>query len=127
MAEIGEKIELSEGDLVMTFNKTIDLMRQVREMLIDVKTDHPISATLVAAERLLRRGIVEQSLTIGYAPINLPDEVSFVRPATSQTPEQEPPAPSPRGRRTTGSSPTRPSPAPRPLRPAPKPSKRKRR
>ena len=127
MAEIGEKIELSEGDLVMTFNKTIDLMRQVREMLIDVKTDHPISATLVAAERLLRRGIVEQSLTVGYAPINLPDEVSFVRPATSQTPEQEPPAPSPRGRRTTGSSPTRPSPAPRPLRPAPKPSKRKRR
>jgi hypothetical protein len=29
MADINGKIELSEGDLVMTFNKTIDLLRQV--------------------------------------------------------------------------------------------------
>ena len=37
MAEIGAQIELSEGDLVMTINKTIDLMRQVWEMLVHVK------------------------------------------------------------------------------------------
>src|SRR3712207_9017579 len=60
--------ELSEGDLVLTFNKTIDLMRQVREMLADVSPDHPLRRTLGEAERLLRRGIVEQSLTLGFAP-----------------------------------------------------------
>ncbi len=41
MVEIGEVIELSEGDLVLTFNKTIDLMRQVREMLADVMPEQP--------------------------------------------------------------------------------------
>ncbi len=73
MAEIGERIELSEGDLVLTFNKTIDLMRQVREMLIDTSPGHPLARTLADAERMLRRDIVQQSLTIGFAPIELPD------------------------------------------------------
>jgi ATP-dependent RNA helicase HelY len=68
MVEIGETIELSEGDLVLTFNKTIDLMRQVRDMLRDVLDDHPLIPLLRQAERLLRRGIVEQSLTLGFAP-----------------------------------------------------------
>jgi ATP-dependent RNA helicase HelY len=72
MAEIGEVIELSEGDLVLTFNKTIDLMRQVREMLADVMPENPLRYTLLEAERLLRRGIVEQSLTLGFAPIEAP-------------------------------------------------------
>jgi ATP-dependent RNA helicase HelY len=74
MIEIGETIELSEGDLVLTFNKTIDLMRQVREMLVDVMPGHPLRAKLVDAERLIRRGIVEQSLTLGFAPIEEPAE-----------------------------------------------------
>jgi ATP-dependent RNA helicase HelY len=69
MVEICEQIELSEGDLVLTFNKTIDLMRQVREMLIGVKPEHPLIAKLTMAERRLRRGIVEQSLSLGFAPI----------------------------------------------------------
>jgi hypothetical protein len=73
MAEIGEAIELSEGDLVLTFNKTIDLMRQVREMLTDVAPDRPLRSRLAEAEKLLKRGIVEQSLTLGFAPIELPD------------------------------------------------------
>ena len=73
MAEIGARIELSEGDLVLTFNKTIDLMRQVREMLIDTSPGHPLSRTLAEAERMLRRDIVQQSLTIGFAPVVLPD------------------------------------------------------
>ena len=68
MVEIGEAIELSEGDLVLTFNKTIDLMRQVREMMTAVLPDHPLRTGLRDAERLLRRGIVEQSLTLGFAP-----------------------------------------------------------
>ncbi|MDP8909564.1 MAG: DEAD/DEAH box helicase [Chloroflexota bacterium] len=66
MVEIGEQIELSEGDLVLTFNKTIDLMRQVREMLADVQPDHPLRDKLSQAERRLRRGIVEQSLSLGF-------------------------------------------------------------
>ena len=69
MLEIGEQMELSEGDLVLTFNKTIDLMRQVREMLIGVTPDHPLINKLVIAERRLRRGIVEQSLSLGFTPI----------------------------------------------------------
>jgi ATP-dependent RNA helicase HelY len=73
MAEIGDQIELSEGDLVMTFNKTIDLMRQVWEMLTNVKPDHPARARLRLAESLLRRDIVEQSLTLGFAPMALPE------------------------------------------------------
>src|SRR5215217_3277662 len=73
MAEIGEVLELSEGDLVLTFNKTIDLMRQVREMLADVMPENQLRFTLMEAERLLRRGIVEQSLKLGFAPIETPD------------------------------------------------------
>ena len=69
MLAIGELIELSEGDLVLTINKTIDLMRQVREMLIGVNSDHPLIRKLTEAERKLRRGIVEQSLTLGFTPI----------------------------------------------------------
>ncbi len=68
MVEIGETIELSEGDLVLTFNKTIDLMRQVRDMLRDVLDDHPLIPLLRQSERLMRRGIVEQSLSLGFAP-----------------------------------------------------------
>lgn len=75
MAQIGEEIEMSEGDLVITFNKTIDLMRQVREMLTDVMPDHPLREKLRAAEKLVRRGIVEQSLSLGFTPIaDLPDD-----------------------------------------------------
>jgi hypothetical protein len=73
MAEIGAQIELSEGDLVMTFNKTIDLMRQVWEMLVSVKPEHPLRIRLQQAESLLRRDIVEHSLALGFAPIELPD------------------------------------------------------
>jgi len=69
MSQIGDQMELSEGDLVLTFNKTIDLMRQVREMLFGVIPEHPLRHKLVAAEKLLRRGIVEQSLSLGFSPI----------------------------------------------------------
>ncbi len=54
MAEIGDALELSEGDLVITFNKTIDLLRQVREMLIDVRSEHPLLPKLDEAIRRLK-------------------------------------------------------------------------
>jgi ATP-dependent RNA helicase HelY len=73
MVEICEQIELSEGDLVLTFNKTIDLLRQVREMLTDVLPETGLRYTLRDAERLIRRDIVEQSLTLGFAPLQLED------------------------------------------------------
>ena len=69
MSQIGEAIELSEGDLVMTFNKTIDLMRQLREMMITTNPQHPLVDRFREAEKLVRRGIVEQSLTLGFTPI----------------------------------------------------------
>ena len=64
-----DEIALSEGDLVLTFNKTIDLMRQVREMIANVAPDHPLRETLTIAERFVRRDIVEQSLALGFLPI----------------------------------------------------------
>jgi ATP-dependent RNA helicase HelY len=69
MSSISEFIDLSEGDLVLTFNKTIDLMRQVREMLANVAPDRPLRETLAGAERLVKRDIVEQSLILGFLPI----------------------------------------------------------
>ena len=74
MVEVTKAIDLSEGDLVLTFNKTIDLMRQVRDMLTNSHPEHPLRHSLTAAEKLLRRGIVEQSLTIGFSPIESPEE-----------------------------------------------------
>ncbi|MGH2613959.1 MAG: DEAD/DEAH box helicase [Thermomicrobiales bacterium] len=90
MAEIGAQIELSEGDLVMTINKTIDLMRQVWEMLIHVKPEHPLVARLRQAETLLRRDIVEHSLSLGYAPIELPE---FARSELEAARAERPPKP----------------------------------
>jgi ATP-dependent RNA helicase HelY len=68
MAEITELIELSEGDLVLTFNKSLDLMRQVREMLEKLYPDHPLRWSIATAEALARRDIIEQSLMIGLLP-----------------------------------------------------------
>jgi ATP-dependent RNA helicase HelY len=76
MAEISDVIDLSEGDLVLTFNKTIDLMRQVREMLADVNPGHPLYRTLAEAEHLMKRDIVEQSLLLGFLPVTLPEPIA---------------------------------------------------
>ncbi|MFN8514405.1 MAG: DNA helicase, partial [Chloroflexia bacterium] len=68
MSRLTETIELSEGDIVLTINKTIDLMRQVRTMLTQVMPHHPLRDTLAAAERLALRDIVAQSYTFGFLP-----------------------------------------------------------
>ncbi len=44
-------------------------MRQIRDMLTSVQPQNPLVVTLHRAEKLLRRGIVEQSLTLGFNPI----------------------------------------------------------
>jgi len=103
MAEIGESIELSEGDLVLTFNKTIDLLRQVREMLTDIAPERPLRFRLAEAERMLKRDIVEQSLTPDFAPNELPD-----LPALEPEPE---PAPAPKPPRRTRRAKPAPDPA----------------
>lgn len=74
MAQVIEHIDMSEGDLVLTFNKTIDLMRQVREMFGSVAPDHPLRASLRQAEVLVRRDIVEQSLILGVMPVTMDEE-----------------------------------------------------
>ncbi|MDP9470963.1 MAG: DEAD/DEAH box helicase [Chloroflexota bacterium] len=102
MVKIGETIEISEGDLVLTFNKTIDLMRQVRDMLRDVHPDHPVRHGLQEAEQLLRRGIVEQSLTLGFAPADDPPPDESGTPETGDAePGPETPLQRPRRRKKT--------------------------
>ena len=116
MAEIGDHIELSEGDLVMTFNKTIDLMRQVREMLADVMPEHPLRARLQGAESLLRRDIVEQSLLLGFMPLELPEiaraeieaakaELPPPRPRRNPSRRKDPDGDPPDGRKNRGMPP----------------------
>lgn len=68
MTRLTESIDLSEGDIVLTINKTIDLMRQVRSMLGTVMPQHPLRSVLSAAERLALRDIVAQSYTFGFLP-----------------------------------------------------------
>ena len=96
MAEISGKIELSEGDLVMTFNKTIDLLRQVGEMLQNVNLEHPLRGRLRQAEGMLKRDIVEHSLVFGFAPIELPE---IARAELEAAREETPPARKPRSRK----------------------------
>jgi ATP-dependent RNA helicase HelY len=68
IADLLDQMQMSEGDLVMTFNKTLDLMRQVRDMLAHQDPDNPLRAVLSEADKLMRRGVVEMSQMIGFAP-----------------------------------------------------------
>jgi len=64
-------------------------------MLVDVLPVNPLRWTLLEAEHLLRRGIVEQSLTLGFAPL-----VMDGQPPEAEEPAPEP-EPAPRSRRAT--------------------------
>ncbi|MDQ3706140.1 MAG: DEAD/DEAH box helicase [Chloroflexota bacterium] len=68
IADLLDQMQMSEGDLVMTFNKTLDLMRQVRDMLAHQDPENPLRATLSEADKLMRRGVVEMAGMIGFAP-----------------------------------------------------------
>jgi ATP-dependent RNA helicase HelY len=69
LADILDSLDLSEGDLVMTFNKTLDIMRQARDMFVHHDPEHPIRAGLEEADRMMRRGVVEMAYTLGFAPV----------------------------------------------------------
>jgi ATP-dependent RNA helicase HelY len=69
LAEILDSMDLSEGDLVMTFNKTLDIMRQVRDMFVHQDPENPLRAGLEEADRLMRRGVVEMAYTLGFGPV----------------------------------------------------------
>jgi ATP-dependent RNA helicase HelY len=68
LGEILEAVDMSEGDLVMTFNKTLDIMRQVRDMFNHQDPDHPILQGLRQADKMMRRGVVEMAYTMGFGP-----------------------------------------------------------
>jgi ATP-dependent RNA helicase HelY len=70
IADLLSQVEISEGDMVMTFNKTLDIMRQVRDMLYRYDRDNPLYTQLQEADKLVRRGVVEMVNAIGFAPIN---------------------------------------------------------
>lgn len=69
IADLLTQMQISEGDLVMTFTKTLDIMRQVREMLQRHDPAHPARALLWEADLLMRRGVVEMSQMVGFAPM----------------------------------------------------------
>ncbi len=58
--DILSKVGISEGDVISTFNKTIDLLNQIQDMLRKVASDHVLTYTVPQAVSLMRRGIVEQ-------------------------------------------------------------------
>ena len=66
LTNIMDKMQLAEGDIIITFNKTLDLMRQVFDMLVEHDPGHPLIAKLKEAKALVRRGVVEQIYNIGF-------------------------------------------------------------
>lgn len=70
-ADLLETLPVNEGDLLLALNKTLDLATQLREALRHGTPDnHPgraLAVKLEAGDRLLRRGIVAQSLRLATA------------------------------------------------------------
>jgi len=86
--ELLQTIAIGEGDLLMAMNKTLDLATQLREALrtgapnrIEART---LAAKLEVGDRLLRRGIVAQSLRLATAlpapPAGAPPAYSLPSP-----------------------------------------------
>jgi ATP-dependent RNA helicase HelY len=68
IADLLDQVDISEGDLVMTFNKTLDLMRQVRDMFIHHDPENPLLPQVIEADKLVRRGVVQMAYTLGFGP-----------------------------------------------------------
>jgi ATP-dependent RNA helicase HelY len=58
-------IGLPEGDVMLTFNKTLDLGRQLRDAVAAVDPSSSLVQTLADGERLMRRGIVALCCNVG--------------------------------------------------------------
>jgi hypothetical protein len=99
----------------MTFNKTIDLLRQVGEMLQQVNPQHQLRPRFRQAEAMLKRDIVEHSLALGFAPIELPE---IARAEIEAAREETPPARKPRSRKAKAATEAvaEPAPADKPVR-----------
>jgi ATP-dependent RNA helicase HelY len=83
LADILSSVDMSEGDLVMTFNKTLDVMRQVRDMFRHHDQENPLRARLAQADKMMRRGVVEMANTLGFsaqAPQESSEEVVVPKP-----------------------------------------------
>ncbi|MBM4416695.1 MAG: DEAD/DEAH box helicase [Chloroflexi bacterium] len=66
--EMMEGIGIPEGDLMQTFTKTLDLGRQVRAAVLSLDARHPLGDIVIAAEHLMRRGIVAACASVGLPP-----------------------------------------------------------
>jgi superfamily II RNA helicase len=69
--ELLSGIELPEGDVMLTFNKTLDLGRQLRDAVAAVDPTSELIDTLAAGERLMRRGIVALCCNVGVPTAEL--------------------------------------------------------
>jgi ATP-dependent RNA helicase HelY len=65
---VASQVTLAEGDIMLTFSKTLDLMRQLREMLKKLSPNDELLARLAEAEGRMRRGIVEQCTRLTEPP-----------------------------------------------------------
>jgi hypothetical protein len=69
-------MQLAEGDIIITFNKTLDLMRQVQDMLFAHFPESPLIPILREARYMMRRGVVEQIYNVGFGVLK--DELEAV-------------------------------------------------
>ncbi|HEX2513080.1 MAG TPA: DEAD/DEAH box helicase, partial [Chloroflexota bacterium] len=95
-----ERIPLSEGDLLLALNKTLDLATQLREALRSGAPNdlnaRALAAKLEVGDRLLRRGIVAQSLRLATgAPAPDGTAESALSSAPGADPQPAPATPAP--------------------------------
>lgn len=81
IGDIVAQMDLSEGDLVSTFSKTLDIMGQVHEMLVQHDPQSPLLPDFREADRMMRRGVVEMASSLGFAPV---DEAAVIREPDSR-------------------------------------------
>jgi ATP-dependent RNA helicase HelY len=84
LAGILGQIELSEGELVTTFAKTIDLLRQLREMLLQAQRHSALRERLEWAIKLVQRDIVEQSSQLGFLLTPAPSSAPIIPAAATE-------------------------------------------
>jgi ATP-dependent RNA helicase HelY len=69
---------LPEGDIMQTFSKTLDLMRQMRDGARALERQEAFLQTLEEGDRLMRRGIVALCCSVGLpSPPPEPDEAAL--------------------------------------------------
>ncbi len=117
LGEIAGRARLAEGDLVVTLQKTLDVLGQLRDAAVHSR--HDGSPDLVTrfdqADALLRRGVVEASYRWALSGPPDPDEAD-----EEPWPSEQAPTPEQRPRRDGRGQPRRPFRGPRIPRPGPR-------